>query len=201
MDDNTLPHCDELFKRYLDPWYEEPIRQWKGVEATRPDLINLEQFRGQPGAAVSPLTTEGQRQVEEIIRHIESITATEWTDRAGGTLPNWTDVLQFLDERFDRQFIGQTILASDPSTPKNPYVFCCTEFGMVIALNLRAKYPELEWVYAWPHWETAFFHSYTGIYIPVFHWAIKKMSEYGVDDGFVAKVGACCQVLDQHSKV
>jgi len=33
--------------------------------------------------------------------------------------------------------------------------------------------------------------------IPVFHWAVKKMSGYGWDDGFVQKIDACLKLLDK----
>jgi hypothetical protein len=38
----------------------------------------------------------------------------------------------------------------------------------------------------------------TGISMPVFHWAMKKMSSYGVDDAFVAKINACVQLLEKY---
>ena len=31
--------------------------------------------------------------------------------------------------------------------------------------------------------------------VPVFHWAIKKFSTYGIDDGFADKPQVCVQML------
>ena len=45
------------------------------------------------------------------------------------------------------------------------------------------------------------FDPKTGTVIAVFHWAIKKLSEYGVDDGYAAKTKACLQFLEDELKL
>jgi hypothetical protein len=37
----------------------------------------------------------------------------------------------------------------------------------------------------------------SGNLTPVFRWAMKKMSNYGWDDGFAQKIEACVQLLDK----
>lgn len=39
-----LPHCDELFIKYLSPWYNEDDRP----KMTRPDMYQIAAFEGQP---------------------------------------------------------------------------------------------------------------------------------------------------------
>ncbi len=43
----------------------------------------------------------------------------------------------------------------------------------------------------WPYGESRLPYVPCGAEVAVFHGAIKKMSEYGVDDGFADKVQAC----------
>jgi len=47
-----------------------------------------------------------------------------------------------------------------------------------------------DWLYSHPYFHSIIVHKDTGFGISVFDWAIKKFSEYGVDDGFVDKFHA-----------
>ena len=60
---------------------------------------------------------------------------------------------------------------------------------------MRDLLPRLAWIPSRPYWETSIFDAETGNIIPVFHWAIKKFSTYGIDDGFAAKLQVCVQML------
>jgi hypothetical protein len=57
------------------------------------------------------------------------------------------------------------------------------------------------WRLDWPYWDSCLFDPKTGTVIAVFHWAIKKLSEYGVDDGYAAKTKACLQFLEDELKL
>jgi hypothetical protein len=58
----------------------------------------------------------------------------------------------------------------------------------VLADVMASQNPRLVWKLETPHWESSLVDPKSGTEIPPFHFAIKKMSEYGVDDGFVAKL-------------
>ena len=62
---------------------------------------------------------------------------------------------------------------------------------------LQALEPRLSWLYDWPYWESALYDQETRSRINVFHWAVKKMSEYGVEDGLTDKLNAC-RTLQSH---
>jgi hypothetical protein len=47
-----------------------------------------------------------------------------------------------------------------------------------------------DWLYSFPYYHSIIVHRDTGFGITVFDWGVKKFSEYGVDDGFVAKFHA-----------
>lgn len=65
---------------------------------------------------------------------------------------------------------------------------------------MKATTPRLEWCYEYPYWESSLFAPKTGTVIPPFHFAVKKMSEYGVDDGFVAKLNHLADLPEKWSK-
>ena len=47
----------------------------------------------------------------------------------------------------------------------------------------------------YPYWESALYDQRSGTRINVFHLAIKKFSEYGVDAGFQAKAKMCIEMV------
>ncbi len=108
--------------------------------------------------------------------------------------------IEIFDEFHDRTKIQQIISRSDPQDFSNDYVITCCEFGAVLGHVLISLQPRLQWHYEWPYWESGLFDPKNGHLIPPFHWAIKKMSEYGVDDGFAAKIESCLEILDSKTR-
>jgi len=50
-----LPHCDDLFLRFFDPWHSENDRKRRGFPATRPDMMQVAELAGISEAQDSPL--------------------------------------------------------------------------------------------------------------------------------------------------
>lgn len=195
-----LPGCDELFMKYFAPWYDEDSRQRKGFEATRPDMVEVASLIGEASETVGPLPEEyranASRQIEGML------------EAARGDFPNllsvsgepdlsWVDAF---DRYFDRGKIQKLLDVSDPTDFSNEYVVTCCEFGALLASVMKTTTPRLEWYYEHPYWESSLFDPKTGAIIPPFHFAIKKMSEYGVDDGFAAKLGHLADILDNEDQ-
>ena len=107
------------------------------------------------------------------------------------------DWIEAFDQHYDVQKIQEFIDSSDAEDFSNDYVVACGEFGAVLGHVLQTLQPRLIWHYEWPYFESALADPISGNMIPVFHWAVKKMSGYGWDDGFAAKVQVCLQILDQ----
>jgi hypothetical protein len=98
--------------------------------------------------------------------------------------------LREFDRHFQRRQIQETIRRSDPQEYDNDYLVLCCELGSVLGTVLLAREPRLSWLYDWPYWESPLYDRETRSRINVFHWAVKKMSEYGVEDGLVDKLDA-----------
>ncbi len=63
---SALPHCDALFTKFFDRWYEEDDRKRKGNEATRPDMEGRYRSGLKP-SDLSPLQEEGRTKVKNMI--------------------------------------------------------------------------------------------------------------------------------------
>jgi hypothetical protein len=189
-----LPHCDELFVKFFTPWLGNESRQRRGYKATRPDLEQI----AEPDAPlddVQVLTAEGQTITKKLIADMLQAATSDWSSYLPVTEPVSLDWAVAFDRFYDRSKIQNLIDRSDPSKIGNDYLVVTCEFGVVLGEVLRQELSELVWLYDKPYWESALFCTATGSRVNVFHWAVKKMSEYGVDDGFGAKVRACVNLL------
>lgn len=191
----ALPDCDDLFMRFFDRWYSDDWRAWKGHTATRPDMEEVGTIAGGVAREISPLPDEGQEQAAEMVKTMVDAATDDWPRRLAVRPPISLAWIESFDAYYNRERIARLIRRSDPEEFGNEYVVLCCEFGAVLGTVLADQLATLHWMYAWPYWESMLFHSPTGSLIPPFHWAIKKMSEYGVDDGFAAKIGACVRIL------
>jgi hypothetical protein len=193
----TLEHCDKLFLRYFDPWYTVEARQRRGFKATRPDMIVVKPLIGVDAVLASPLTENGQGQ---IIKQIEVMVET-----ARGDWPGYLPVIgeidihwvEAFDAHYNRKRVEEVVARSNAKDFGCDYIVLCCEFGAILGYVMRALQPRLVWYLDWPYWESMLLDPKIGCVIPVFHWAIKKMSDYGVEDGFATKIKHCLKSLDE----
>ena len=190
-----LPHCDDLFVKFFGPWYDDAARQRRAFRATFPDMSQSDSLVGVTQAEASCVVEGGQQRILEQIDGMMDAVRHDWPQYLavdGAIDLKWIDAF---DRHYDRQRIREVIERSDPSNFSNDYVVLCCEFGAALSHALRTAEPSLVWLIDWPYWDSSLLYPKTGTIVPVFHWAIKKMSEYGVDDGFAAKINACLRIL------
>ncbi len=192
----TLPDCDEVFSTFFDRWYDDDDRQRKGFSHTRPDMMTA--FRpGYTGADLSPLSEASQQGVMDQISTMLQTTTTDWRTFLPVSGEIDTDWLQAFDSYYDAERIAALIEEADPEDFANPYFVTVCQFGAVLGHVMRLWEPRLQWLPEWPYWESSLYDPVTGQVIPPFHWAIKKFSDYGVDDGYAPKIGCMKDALNQ----
>lgn len=200
MGKKELPHCNELFTTYWDPWYGDDDRKHKGISGTRPDMESDPEWKGLSAEEMCNLTKEGQ---EKVLQQVQTMAQAAESD-----FRNYLDVQPPIDiewvDAFDKHFTEERVIElldrSNPKEYSNEYVVTCIEFGAVLGTVLRNLCSDLEWLPNWPYWESSIWDKRSGTEIPIFHWAIKKMSSYGVDDGFKPKVLWAVQLLEESAK-
>jgi hypothetical protein len=192
---NKLPDVNELYSTFFDRWYGEEDRKRKGFEFARPDMMKCYRA-GLMTSKISCLTEEFQG---EAIARVQRMVGSAKTDWARYLAVNGEIDEQWVlaaDKHYDRKAIRQLIKISDPSDFSNDLVVTVCQFGAVLGEVLRQIKPRLLWLPEWPYWETSLYDPISGNVIPTFHWAMKKFSSYGVDDGFVEKLHCCVHILD-----
>jgi len=196
-----LEQCDILFHRYFDPWYTDEARRRRGFKATRPDMLFVEQLIGADATRASPLTEDAQVKIREQIETMINAARGDWQNYvpvSGEIDLHW---VKAFDAYYNRSRVTEVIARSDPKDFGCDYIVLCCEFGAVLGHTLRLLRPGLDWYLDWPYWDSMLLDPDSGTVIPVFHWAIKKMSSYGIDDGFADKIKKCLDILGQGKKV
>lgn len=184
-----LPSCNDLFVRFFDRWYSEDERRRHGRNGlVRPDVARCA-APGTPVSEVSPLTPESGRRVVELLRSLVAA--------ASGT-PGQIDLawIHGFDTFYDRSEIARMLESSDPGDRRNRYAMTCQAFAAALGEVLIASMPGCEWLPDAPPWESAVYDPRAGYRVNVFDWAVKKLSEYGVEDGYAMKVKVCVGVYE-----
>jgi hypothetical protein len=179
-----LPHCDTLFEKFLSPWYEEQDRP----KMTRPDMYQIAAYGGKP-LNLDEIQYLDDEYLEYQKKHLnETMVHAALEDFRHITNSNQLDLdaLAAVDRYYTRAKIEQLINQSDPTDFSNPYLVTVCEFGAMLG-HLFKQVDGFDWLYSHPYFHSIIVHKDTGFGITVFDWAVKKFSEYGVDDGFAAK--------------
>ena len=191
-----LPHCDTLFVKYLAPWYPEDERP----NMTRPDMYVIAGFEGQ-SLDFNELQYLPDDFLEQTKKQIETMAAAALDDYQSIIKSDKLDftVLDAVDKYYDRKKIADIIKESDPTDFSNPYLVTVCEFGAMLG-QLYNELESFDWLYSYPYYHSIIVHRDTGFGLTVFDWGVKKFSEDGVDDGFVAKFHAAIDGINEHKQ-
>jgi hypothetical protein len=191
-----LPDCDDLFLKYLSPWYPEEERP----QMTRPDMYVISGYKGE-SLDLGTLQYLSDEFLEKSKKQIQIMTKAALGDYQDIIISDKLDfsVLEAVDEFYNRQKIADLINASDPQYFSNPYLVAVCEFGVTIG-HLFNELEGFYWLYSYPYFHSIIVHLETGFGITVFDWGVKKFSEYGADDGYVAKIHAAIDAINEHQK-
>jgi hypothetical protein len=186
----ALPSCNDLFVRFFEHRYSDDERRRHGRNGVvRPDVERCA-APGTPTSELSPLTPESGRKVIEFLRGLAG---------AASGAPGTIDLawIHGFDAFYDRNEIARMLEASDPADRTNRYAMTCLGFAAALGEVLIASMPGCEWLPSAPPWESAVYDPRGGYRINVFDWAVKKLSDYGVDDGYAMKIKVCVGMYEE----
>lgn len=114
-----LPHSDELFRRFLSPWYASEDRP----QITRPDMYIIAGYNGEPLDlnVIQYLDDELLREIKQQIRSITEAAVKDYQ-----TIIKFEElslhVLDTVDKYYTRERISKLIEKSNPDDYSNPYL-------------------------------------------------------------------------------
>ena len=188
-----LPDAHALLERFLLPHVSADDLARRPLGGVFPDIarVHPEAFAEQEHAKALALVSASRKHIDSLVAHVNAA----WPTRYSVVPPVGILWVRAFDQHFTPTAVRRLVSASAPANPSSPYVRGALEFGVVLALTFRTYVPDLEWSYEQPVFDSALYDRHTETRIHVFHWAIKKLSSYGVSDGYPQKVCACHQWL------
>ena len=187
--------ADQMFRRFFNGWYDDDARKLKGFEAARPDIMQVPEYVGRPVSEVCLLTKAAASEATDRIQIMRKAAEGDWPTFLNVRQPMDLGWVESFDKHYDLTRVTELLSRSDPADFSNDYLVTVCEFGSVLGSVMKGLLPRLVWLPSWPYWESSIFDAETGHVVPVFHWAIKKFSTYGIDDGIAAKLQVCVQML------
>ena len=194
-----IPDADELYSQFFDRWYDAGDRERKGFSHTRPDMMAYYRA-GLVASDLSRLSDASQAKVLGRIETMLTAARKDWPRYLEVTGELDEDWIRAFDDYYDVDRVASIIRESDPGDFSNDLMVTVCEFGSALGHVLLEMQPRLQWLAEWPYWESSLYDPDSGNVIPPFHWAMKKFSSYGIDDGFAAKLHMCIEVLDRPPK-
>jgi hypothetical protein len=192
MSSEALPDCDEVFSTYFAPWYREADLIDRRHVATRPDVESWAKPNTPPERATL-LNEDGRRRVLKQVAGMFEAARGDWSTYlqvSGEPSLAW---IEAFDAYWTADRVRELLDRSDPADFSNDLLITVCELGAVLGHVLRDNRAEFEWLPDWPYWESGLLDVPSGYRINVFHWAIKRFSQYGLEDGYAAKVGMCIE--------
>jgi hypothetical protein len=157
-------------------------------------------YVGLTESEASPLADTAQAKMREQIEVMTKAARSDWPrylDVSGEIDVGWIDAF---DRYYDRARIADLIQQSDACDFSNDYLVISCELGAALGYVFQTRLPRLIWHLESPYWESAILDPVSGYLVPVFHWAVGKMSEYSVDDGYVGKIETCLHLLTKETE-
>jgi hypothetical protein len=178
-----LPHSNTLFKRYFDRWYNKEDQ--RGIP--RPDMFTIAAYSDTPLDidSLQYLTSEWLDRIKKQVAGMIEAAKNDFQ-----FIISFDDfsinILDEIDKHYSRRIVTQLIKESDPSEYSNKYLVTVCMFGSMIG-ELFSRHENFKWLYSYPYFNSIIVYSEKGLGIPVYDWAVKKFSSYGINDGFAAK--------------
>jgi len=184
---------NELFTKHLLPAYP---RGWIGT--VKGDLVTAVAKNHETALAMSPIKDADQRETirQQIIR-MRDVGLEEMQSDQGLVFARLDEAIEKIDHWYDRARID-ALIEGDPTPDESGIsdVFIRTvEIAAILGSHLIELDPSIEWCPVIPYWESPLFHSKSGTLVNVYHWSIKRFTDYGIDDGLIGKCQACIGVL------
>ena len=196
-----LGDADEMYHRFLDRWCHEDDRRKKTFPASRPDMLTIDDFEGETVADFCELKPGFAEKTMDMIATMLLAAEADWPNYLHVTLPISQDWLKAFDDYYTDEALQAVLDRSDPSEFDNDYLIILCELGVVIGQLFMEARLSLRWLPDWPYWESSIYCNQTGTIIPVFHWALKRMSTYGKDDELLGKLQTALHVMnDVHNE-
>ena len=188
-----LPDCDQLFERYLSPWYPENEKP----SITRPDMYIIAGYENETLEVdnIQYLTDSVLIKTKETFRTMRESYKKDFQNFIVFERLD-LDVIDAIDKSFGKREVNELIEISDALDFGNDYLVLICEFGLALG-DLFVETGRFRWLYSYPYFHSIVVNPETGYAVTVFDWAVKKFSSYGINDGIRQKFLATMEYVER----
>jgi hypothetical protein len=189
----SLPDPDDLFDRFVAPHFPPGRLEGRMFPKTFPDVVSIRP--GMTDEQICVLPEELRQRSEAAVNRMVEAARTDLAEFLGPSGDLDLDWVDAFDKRYDQSVVEKLIARSDPNDFSNDVLLTACEFGASLGYVLKGLRPELVWAYDYPYWDSWLYSREKGYMLPMFSWAFKKFSNYGIDDGFAGKLRAAANTI------
>lgn len=168
-----LPDVDALFAAYFT---SNDNANENAAKTIRPDLERCPD-------EVARESTIIEAEITDLRTHLKAEWPSSLIVRPPLDMP-WLDAF---DRYWTRSRIRQ-LLEGNPELVRTELRSHCGQLGTAFADVLTNQASRLVWHYREPFWESVLYDPAYDVCVNIFHWAIKRFSDYGADDESRGKV-------------
>jgi len=191
-----LPNPQEVFNTYFFPWYPDDLSQ-REYNCIHPDIDELEILKGTHIREIQPLNQEGRDRAAQQIDGMIHAMMEDWPTIVGCAGDFSIDWIQEFEKKYRYDGIVNLIKQSPPDNYSNSYLILCCELGAAISIALQAEFPQLQWIYDLPYWDSVLFDLNSHTRIHPFHWAMKALSSEFETCSIADKLHSCVSLLEE----
>lgn len=198
--EEALPRAHEIYLKYADRHYDENDRKRKLDMPLLPDRMSVDPLVTRVRDLCLLDDEKSAKVLAMMTTDLPAATREDWAESIGVTgnvSPDWIDAV---DRHFTRTRIRKLLERSDPADFSNEYLVVCCQLTAILGRVLTQASPRLVWVPEWPYWETFLFDEKLGERTNLFYWAIRKLSEDGVDVPLAEKCRVTLRRMEAHER-
>jgi hypothetical protein len=183
-EEQALAEMHHLFDEYIAPWLHPDANA-----RLRPDVFALPPDIARPIdiAAIQVMDAEQQQTVRDDMARMWEAAQKDYAEMTGITDGRLPEVLDIADAWYGEDVLLGLHHLSDAHDYSNLYLLSVCELGLLMA-HVLMEQDDFGWLYSYPYFDSVLVHRPTGHCIPVFDWAVKKLSPHGLNEGLLDKV-------------
>lgn len=185
-----LPGAQELYVRYLHPWFDGGARPG----SPRLETYVIKGLAARKKASKQRLRADYAGLLKDYLEQTLPVAAQEIYQPILSFTSFDVNVITAIQAHYTIDDIIALVACSDPLDFTNSYLTAVSHFAAALS-TLYLKHERFSWLFDHPYFHSVIVHETTGTAIPIFDWALWALSANGVNENIVDKCQAVMQNL------
>ena len=121
----------------------------------------------------------------------------DWEKLLGKPTMNYQCALSGIHKCYNQSTVTKLLKGEKENEVDGDVFITAIEIGVICGKVIIELNRNWGWIPCMPYWESPLYHSKSGCIANVFHWGVKKLSSYAVEDDLYGKCLACNEVAEK----